>query len=420
MTTKTTCPIPPNMTPYQQVHSYAEIEEIMNSNEFYQGGTPERRVFLGDTVLMLDGPLHDERKREFSSLFSKAAMASYEGDLLEPVIAQVLEDLRSHRRADGSVHTDLIPLIRMMLFRISALIVGVDGVDTPEKTERFRKLVEALGEAATAQWSVGDKDAVLRAGKETLRQLVDEFLSPSLDRRRCLVARHEAGEIAREDLPRDVLTLICLNHDDVIPEDDPHYCYTWREAGFFLVASSQTSTHTLPHVLVHIAEWIKEHPEDAAKVNDPSFLRKAVGESLRLHQTSPVKLRVASKDITLSTGRRVAAGEMVALLAPPANLEPEIFGEDADRFNPYRQVAKGQQPWGLTFGKGAHMCCGRWLVTGLFNRTDDKTGTEGTMVKIVRTLYAHGVELDPDNPPKLITATYHDAYESVPIVLRNL
>ena len=137
--------------------------------------------------------------------------------------------------------------------------------------------------------------------------------------------KFKAGEIEKEDLPRDMLTTLCLHDDLSRPDDDQKIPYVWRQCSLFLTAAIQTTSHTLPHVIVHLEEWFGEHPEDREKATDPEFVRKAAAESLRLHQTAPVKFRIAAKDVTLSTGRRVAEGEMVALFAPPANLEPELF-----------------------------------------------------------------------------------------------
>jgi cytochrome P450 len=81
----------------------------------------------------------------------------------------------------------------------------------------------------------------------------------------------------------------------------------------------------LPDVIVHLDDWITEHPHDKSKLKDSEFLRRAVGESMRLHQTSPVRFRIAERDVTLSTGRKVKAGEMLALYAPPPNLETEVL-----------------------------------------------------------------------------------------------
>jgi cytochrome P450 len=371
-------------------------------------------------LIFAEGREHSAQKQQFQSLMSRQALAHYELHLLQPVIDNVVSELSGVRGEGGLIRADVVDLVRTMLHRISAAVTGVDGVDTQERTKRFRELVTVLGEATAGQFSTLEKDAVIEEGKRALQALVDEFLQSSLDRRIELVRRYKAGEIEKNDLSQDMLTMLCLHDDLSRPEDGEKIPYIWRQCSLFLTAAIQTTTHTLPHVIVHLDEWFQEHPEDRAKAGDPDFLRKAVAESLRLHQTSPVKFRIAAKDVTLSTGRKVSEGEMVALFAPPANLEPELFGEDSRYFNPYRQVPKGQAHWGLTFGSGIHMCLGRNLVVGIQGKGDDKFGTHGTMVRIVKTLYDLGAELDPDNPVLRNTASYHDTFESVPVILRKM
>lgn len=413
-------PVPEYVNQFQRIESYAEIQEIMRSSAFYQGRTPERDAFFGDTLIMIDGKEHVERKRRMNPLFSRDAMAYYESHLLTPTIESVMFELRAARDAAGIVHSDVVPLIRAMLHRISAQITGVDGVNTPQRTERFCLLVEKLAEATTAHFSTKNRQDVVKEGMTTLGALVDEFLSPSLARRQELVKQFKGGVLGKDELPRDALTMLCLHDDDKRKRDDDtaHYAYVWRECALFLHASTSTSVHTFPHVIVHLDQWLKGHPEDSPKLLDSAFLRLAAGESLRLHQTAPVKFRVAIETVTLSSGRTVENGEMVALYAPPANMDASIFGPQAEQFNPYRERIPGAPPWGLTFGYGTHACLGRVLVTGVYNQAGDTTGTEGTMVSILKALYSCDLCLDPASSPQRVTATYHDAYSSVPILLR--
>jgi hypothetical protein len=169
---------------------------------------------------------------------------------------------------------------------------------------------------------------------------------------------------------------------------------------------------------VHLDEWIREHPEDAANLTDEEWLHRAAAESFRLHQVSPVRFRAALRDVTLSNGRQVAAGEMIAMMIAPANVQTEVFGPDARYFNPYRPIPQGMKPWGITFGAGAHTCMGQNLVTGMMNRGDDRHGTHGTAVRVAKALYARGARLDPDRPPVRPHASLHDTWESVPMILR--
>ena len=46
-----------------------------------------------------------------------------------------------------------------------------------------------------------------------------------------------------------------------------------REATLYTVASSQTTTHAVPHMMMHLHEWFEAHPEDYEKRFDREFLK---------------------------------------------------------------------------------------------------------------------------------------------------
>jgi cytochrome P450 len=413
-------PVPEFVKRLQRIDTYAEVEEIMKSQDFMMAGAAERTIFLEDTLIMSEGRRHQELKQLFAPLMSRQAMAYYELHLVEPVIQEALAEMHANRGPDGLVRTDAVPIIKAALTRISARVTGVDGVDTPERTDRFRDLVLVLSTATTGSFSTRPVEVVIQEGRDAMDELVRDYLQSSLDRRVGLVRRHRAGEIALEELPRDMLTAMALQDDLSRPDDTDKIPYVWRQCGLFLTGSIKTTSHSLPHVFVHLDEWLKEHPEDRERLGDPEFLHRVAAESFRLHQTSPARFRAAVRDVTLSTGRKVAAGEMVAIHAPPANVQTEVFGEDARYFNPRRKVPDGMQPWGMTFGLGSHSCLGRNLVTGIMNKGDEKHGTHGTAVRVMLALYGLGAELDPDNPPVRPHDSMHDHYDSVPMILRKL
>jgi cytochrome P450 len=403
----------------QRVDTYAEIEEVMKSPDFAMDGAAERTIFLEDTLIMSEGPRHSELKQLFAPLMSRQAVAYYELHLVEPVVRAAMADLASRRSPDGLVRTDVVPLVHAALTRISALVTGVDGVDTPERTERFRKLVLTLGSATSGVFYTRPQADMIQSGKDAMGALVKDFLQASLDRRIDLVKRHRAGQVSIEELPRDMLTSLCLKDDLSRPDDHEKIPYVWRHCALFLTASIKTTSHILPHVFVHLDEWIREHPEDKEKLTDPEFLHAAAAESFRLHHTSPVRFRTAVRDVTLSTGRSVAKGEMVTLNVTAANSETRVFGDDAGQFDPFRKTPQGMQAWGLAFGLGVHSCLGRNLVTGIMNKGDEKHGTHGTAVRIMMALYERGADLDPDHPPERVSGSLLDMYESVSMVLRK-
>lgn len=411
---------PKFMDELAQITSYKEIEEVMRSADFHQSGAPERRIFFGDTLIFAEGERHAELKARLRSLMSRESMAYYEFHLLEPVIRSTLDGLVSARSEDGLVRAELVSLARTMLHKISAGVTGVDGVDTPERTDRFAALITKLSEAVSGQWTRRPMEELVAEGRAALATLVKEYLRPSLDRRIALRDELDRGEIAREDLPRDLLMTMCLADDLDLSEDELQIPYVWRQCSLFLSAAIHTTSQSVPHLLVHLDEWTRAHPEDRVKILDPAFLRQAANESLRLHQSSPAKFRVATKDIVLSSGRSVRAGETVALVTTQANLSEEIFGAEPESFDPYRGRPAGQMPWGLTFGSGRHMCFGSNLVIGVGGKADAKTGSDGTLVKIARMMLEHGCRLDPDRPPVATSASFHDAFESVYVIFDNL
>jgi cytochrome P450 len=403
---------PAHIAAMTTIADYREIDEILRSKDFRQGSHTESLPLFADSILLLDGPEHRERRRMENPLFDRNALLYYDHSALDPVVEQMVADSLAGAGPDGRVKVDLMVLVRAMLYRIAAATTGIDGVDTPERTERFRFFLEQLGAAATVEWSTEDHDTVLARGLALRDEFVTEFFGPSLRRRQELVEGYRAGTVAREDLPVDLLTLLFLHWDESWDDELP-----LREATLFLVAATQTTTHTLPHVIVHVTEWMRDHPEDAGKQHDPDFLRLTINESLRLHQPAPTLLRYATSAVTLASGRQVAEGERVALCFVPANRQADVFGDDADTFNPHRGASSaGARPWGLTFGGGAHVCVGRPLVTGLAKR-DGAQPTEGTMLRILRALYTAGVELDPDDPPTPVESSHHDTYARMPVLL---
>jgi cytochrome P450 len=404
----------PHIADIQHFTKYTDVDEILRSKSFRQGSHQESQPFFGDSLLTIDHERHFERRRLEAPLFRKAALEYYEREELVPLIDKALQEAAADRGADGLVRADLCSLLRTMLARISAVTTGIDGVDTPERTDAFRSYNEQIGVGATVEWSTEDHDSVIERILAVRADFERDFYTASVERRKALIAQFHAGEIEREALPNDLLTLLYLHWDDSWDAELPI-----REAALYLVASTQTTTHALPHMMMHLTEWFAEHPEDLPKAQDKDFLKMASHETLRLHLPSPALLRIAIEDVELSNGVKIAKDERVACLFTPANRDVSVFGDDARSYNPYRDSGD-VKPWGFAFGGGEHTCIGRTLVTGLSARTDNDEGTDGTLVNIMSALLEAGAELDPDDLPTYTEMSYHDAYGRFPIVLRNL
>ena len=412
---------------FPRVDSYAEIDEVLRSPDFIQGSHFESKPVFGGSLVVTDGPEHRQRRKTLMAMFSHQALQRNERELLAPAITHAFEALKNSRGADGLVRLDLVGLLRGLTIQISASVTGVDGVDgvdgvggvqDPERRARLQALVARLEAASGVEWSTRNKEEVMQEGITARRELIRDFLQPALDRRITLVRSHKAGVLQKADLPADLLAVLAEQGEDGKGgEDDP----IWRECALFLVAGTQTTSHAIPHVLWHLDQWWAQHPEQRERATDTEFLRAAANESLRLHQPVPALLRMAVKDVALkSSGRYFKTGERIALHFSSANREAQSFGDNVEAFDPLRPFSRKPPPWGLTFGSGAHTCIGRALVTGLSRRYDDADPTYGTIVGVLRALYQAGATLDPANPPRRNTDSFHDAFARMPIVLRNL
>lgn len=427
MTPSTNAASPPRSAPtsvsefldrFPRVDTYAEIDEILRSPAFVQGSHFESKPVFGGSLVVIDGPEHRERRKMLMGMFSHAALRRNEKEILAPAIRQAFDALAATRGADGLVRLDLVALLRELTIQISAHVTGVDRADTPADRARLKQLVGRLEAASGVEWTTRDPAEVMAEGVAARRELIRDFLQPALDRRLDMVSRLQAGELQEADMPMDLLGLLARHGEDGSGGEEAQ---VWRECALFLVAGTQTTSHALPHIVWHLAPWWDAHPEHRARAADIEFLRAAANESLRLHQPVPALLRLAARDVVLeSSGRAFKAGERIALFFSSANREEALFGASVAQFDPLRPLSRKPPPWGLTFGSGTHTCIGRALVTGLSHRYDDADPTHGTIVGVLQALYQAGMELDPDHPPKRNTDSYHDAFASMPIVLRRL
>src|SRR4029078_13577237 len=116
--------------------------------------------------------------------------------------------------------------------------------------------------------------------KEAIEAWDTEFLRPSAERRRRALARLAAGEITEDELPKDVLTVLLRN------EDDLHLPYEAlrREIAFFLLAGAHTSATAFTRSIDHLFGGVAAHPEDGPRMQrDPLFVQRCVHETIRLN-----------------------------------------------------------------------------------------------------------------------------------------
>lgn len=426
--------------------TFGDAREAYRHKSLRQALYDEGHRLMDGVIVNLHGPAHLDRRRLENRLFRRDTFAWYEAERIPAIIAEVLEP------ALRIGHGDLLPLARRTMLTLSLMVAGVDrryannsvasdnlgsDHDSPSSDSETTRnaeldaiytLMDRLARASTVAHAVGDKSVLIADGDSALQEFAEVFFEPSRRRRSAILERCIAGEIAEEDLPKDVLTTLLRNQDRlVLPAET-----VLRETAYFPWVGSHSTSNQLVHAMHHIFQWIADRPEDRDRlVTDSLVLQRFVHESMRLHPASPVSLRVALDEITLKSGVAIASGDQVAIRIDDVNRDPLVWGSDAEAFDPFRTLPDGVMPWGLSFGHGVHACLGQELAGGVeppldiavssivASHTLDGTPPGhliGSVTVMAQAMLAAGARPDPGRTPQLDETTTRQVWGGYPVL----
>jgi cytochrome P450 len=392
------------------VATVEEVAEVLRNPNLAQALYDEGAVIMDQVLLTLHGEEHRKRRVLEFRVFRRDFFRYYETE----VFPRTLNETMTLALAAGKA--DLVDLGYRVTINLTADFAGIDRPRRDaEETLELLDLVIKFSEGATLVHSTRDKEEVRREVRDALVRFESSFLAPSVARRQALLKDFEAGRIGEDDLPRDVLTVLLRNEDNLeLPRD-----LLCREIAFYLQAGAHSTANSTVHAVHEILTWAAEHPDDLARMKtDPLFLQRCVHESLRLHPASPVSWRKAMCPMTLSRGQAIATGDRVVADLAAANCQTATYGDDASSFNPHRRIPQGLLPFGQTFGIGVHSCLGRDLDGGVVPRpgADPATHQYGIIALFVRRILAEGARLDPDDPPTQATYTARANWGRYPVI----
>ncbi|MFG2687095.1 cytochrome P450 [Streptomyces sp. NPDC048405] len=197
-----------------------------------------------------------------------------------------------------------------------------------------------------------------------------------------------------------------------------------RQVITFLVAGHETTSGALSFALHYLAR----HPDVAARaraevdrvwggteapgyeqVAKLRYVRRVLDESLRLWPTAPGFAREAREDTVLGGAYPMRRGAWALVLTGMLHRDPEVWGADAERFDPDRFDAKAVRARAphtfKPFGTGARACIGRQfalheatLVLGLLLRRYELRPDPGYRLRVTErlTLMPEGLRLHLD------------------------
>ncbi len=382
------------------VDDYAGAMAVLKNPHMHQALYDEGSVVMADVLLTLHGEAHQRRRIAEFSVFGRGFFRHYEREVFPATLQPVLEPHLNTGEAD------LVDLCYRVVMNLTADFAGLDRDDTPEETATLLGLVKTFSAGATLAHSTQDRAAVRRRVEDAMAVLDNRFLQRSIARRRALLA-------AGADLPNDILATLLAKADRVPLDPD----VLRREIAFYLQAGAHSTANATVHAFDELCRWCSDDISRREQLtSDRVLLQRAVHESLRLHPASPVAQRRATEDATIDR-HSIAAGDLVVVDLARANRDPAVFGADADRFDPGREIPQGTWPFGLTFGYGTHACLGRDLDGGVAPKTSAEPAElqMGIVPMLVHTLLKHGAAPIAGHPPQKDANTTREHFATYPI-----
>ncbi|HET7169327.1 MAG TPA: cytochrome P450 [Candidatus Limnocylindrales bacterium] len=385
---------------------YEDIREALFHPELSR--TFDRRTYdegnIRDGVVSTShGPVHRMRRRIENSQFRPDVLRLYERDLFPRVLNDLLD-----RVVDGP-SVDLFAVAEVLSVVLAALRAGID-VDEQDLAQ-LRELVRYVDvfSQGSAILDARDPEAVRRLVVETYATFERDWLRPSWERRAALIERDRRDSLGDEVLPHDILSVLLQHRDDARLElaDAGRVV---REVATYLQGGTHTSAQTMANAfdLLFEADAGPDQPALVARcADDLGFCQRVVHETLRLRPTTP-RIRRRVETDTVVAGRVAPRDSLIVLDAAAGNRDRELFGDDADRFDPDRVIDSGAPRWGLSFGAGAHQCPGRSVAGGFpvpAHADLDPEHIFGLVALEIREVARRGIHPDPERAPRRDTRT---------------
>jgi cytochrome P450 len=380
---------------------YADVRDAFRQHDLRQDMYDAGGLVMADCLLVLHGAEHRVRRRVENRLFRRGTFRHWEREFLHDVVHDTLRPFVAAGRGD------LVEIGYRTVMNLTAMVAGVDRPNgSPEETDALYRFAKKFSEGATLVHTTRDPAEVQAEVSAALAEFDATFLQPSIARRQALIARLESGELTESELPRDVLTALLRNRDELGVDDD----VIRRECAFYLQAGSHSTANAFTHAAHDYFAWTADHVGTA----DGALLQRCVYESLRLHPASPVAQRRALAPITLRGGTEIPEGAVVVMDLAGANRDAAVFDRPLE-YDPLREVPEDVPRWGHAFGGGMHACIGTELAGGVPSSVEGEQ-VLGTVTLMLGALIEAGGRPDPADPAERDPHSAREHFGRYPVV----
>ncbi|HKV53084.1 MAG TPA: cytochrome P450 [Candidatus Binataceae bacterium] len=285
--------------------------------------TPEM-MGAGQMMIMTDPPLHTAMRRAFNRLFLPRAIGKYASPGVA-LVGEILDEVLERGECDFVV--DVAARLPM------AFICEIMGIPRRDWPDMFK----------WGNMSIGfeDEEYQIESGSAFDTRMIGAQGLGRYTAGLALERRGSAGE--------DLLTVLGNAEINGRKLTDSELSAN----GFlYIVGGLETTRNAISAGLLALIQ----NPEQRSELaRNPQLMPTAIEEILRWSSPITHIARLATKDTVLG-GRKVSAGEYVALWLPSANRDEAVFAE------PFRFDLRRSPNEHLAFGKGEHFCAGAHLA----------------------------------------------------------
>ncbi len=302
---------------YKDVFNASMDGETYTSTEGLTPSYKDRELHEGreTPIVMMDGPEHVELRHVALKTFTPDKMKSYEPLLREFVVEQI-EGLKKEGGGD---------FISQLAKPLPSLFVSLTlGVPLEDRV-LFDKWAWSIASAS----ATGD----IFAAQENLMELVQYFS--------VLMAKRTAEP--KDDMISTLVHADLKHGGKLSPQKILGVGFT------MVLGGNDTATGLIGSAAEYMTRW----PEQRQKIaEDPSLIKNAIEEFLRL--SSPVQglSRTLTEDVTLR-GQTIPKGRKVHLLYASANRDENEYGDTSETCDVTRKIRRH-----VAFSSGPHMCIG--------------------------------------------------------------
>lgn len=369
------------------------LSEVLNS-KVYDFAKPTiaqqnlRRV-VGDGVLLAEGDDHKFQRKNLMPAFSYRHIKD-----LYPIFwnksTEMAKLIRREVESRGT-NEDSCITVRTYASRATLDIIGLagmghdfDSLQNPNNRlyKSYQKIFTSPGTFTRVLFTIGlvlgdmrlihhlptARNKSFAEGRyvirETARQMLrakqaeeDEKKDTGID---IISVAMRSGNFEEENLLDQLMTFLAAGHETTAG------ALQW--AVYALCKNPDVQERLREEVRTNLPSINVENPEpiDAAAIDNLHYLNAVCNEVLRFHPSVPNTVRVALKDTSL-VGQPIPKGTWLVISAELLNHMSELWGPDADKFNPDRWMGPGKANTGgatsnyafLSFLHGPRACIGQ-------------------------------------------------------------